>query len=408
MGVILTPHQNEAIEKIIRHKKDWEPFMLGGCAGTGKTTLLYALAEYYKDELIMLAPTGKACQVLSRKMPAGTLIKTVHSALYSVREISDEELEEARKIAEESGEDQDIVRYTYLLEAKNNLGIEFTYSPCPELFSRVVVIDESSMLGYKEFKALKQICKKLILVGDPFQLQPVKSAQVLPSNPSDFDAFLSEVHRAALESPITRLATEIRMGGFKGWEYWKNEGIGFSYGLPKEEYAIADQVITGQNSTRMKLNRWLREEKNQVFPVVGDKIIVKQNIRESVSKRYNKLILVNGDIGSVVGSHESQNKITLYFDYKEDGDTHHTIKVNDSLLRAAFELPESNKPKWGSIVVDFAYAITAHASQGSEWPYVIIFDDEMRKNDIQNRKHWMYTSITRAKEKVHIVKPRNK
>ena len=38
----------------------------------------------------------------------------------------------------------------------------------------------------------------------------------------------------------------------------------------------------------------------------------------------------------------------------------------------------------------------------------IIFDDEMRKNDIQNRKHWMYTSITRAKEKVHIVKPRNK
>lgn len=407
MGVILTDQQNSAIDKIIRHSAAWEPFMLGGCAGTGKTTLLYALAEYYGNELLMLAPTGKACQVLSRKMPAGTLIKTVHSALYSVREISQEELDEAKE-ASLSGEEQDVLRYKYLLDAKKNLGIEFAYSPCPELFSRIVVIDEASMLGYKEFNALRQVCKKLILVGDPFQLQPVKSAQILPSAPQDFDAFLSEVHRSALESPITRLATELRTGGFRGWDYWKSQGIGFSYGLDKDEYSAADQVITGMNSTRRSLNRWLRKEKDIIFPVIGDKIIIKQNIRGLVSNKYSKLILVNGDIGCVVDSLEHQGKIRLHFDYKGSNDAYHTVKVNDSLLKEAFELDEGHSQTNGAVLVDFAYAITAHASQGSEWPYVVIFDDEMKKNDIKSRTHWMYTSITRAKEKVHIVKPRNK
>ncbi|NJK88111.1 MAG: ATP-binding domain-containing protein [Myxococcales bacterium] len=60
------------------------------------------------------------------------------------------------------------------------------------------------------------------------------------------------------------------------------------------------------------------------------------------------------------------------------------------------------KKEWGdgSTDWDFGYAITCHKSQGSEWGSVLIADDEMRANDIEMRRRWIYTAITRAKEKL--------
>ena len=58
---------------------------------------------------------------------------------------------------------------------------------------------------------------------------------------------------------------------------------------------------------------------------------------------------------------------------------------------------------------DFGYAITVHASQGSQWDNVIFLDDKLfnwpsKKKD---RRKLLYTAITRAAEKLTIYSGKN-
>ncbi len=49
---------------------------------------------------------------------------------------------------------------------------------------------------------------------------------------------------------------------------------------------------------------------------------------------------------------------------------------------------------------DYAYAITVHKAQGSEWNRVIIADDQMKAGDKNFRQRWLYTAVTRAKQEL--------
>ena len=50
---------------------------------------------------------------------------------------------------------------------------------------------------------------------------------------------------------------------------------------------------------------------------------------------------------------------------------------------------------------DYAYVITAHAAQGSEYPFVVVIDDSWDNRQNPNfRSEWRYTAATRAKSKL--------
>jgi exodeoxyribonuclease-5 len=51
----------------------------------------------------------------------------------------------------------------------------------------------------------------------------------------------------------------------------------------------------------------------------------------------------------------------------------------------------------------YAYAITCHKAQGSEWDKVLVFEESFPFDKTEHRR-WLYTAITRAKEKLVIVK----
>jgi hypothetical protein len=53
--------------------------------------------------------------------------------------------------------------------------------------------------------------------------------------------------------------------------------------------------------------------------------------------------------------------------------------------------------------LDYAYAITVHKAQGSEWDKVIIADDRMKISDPVFRRRWLYTAVTRAKSQLMII-----
>lgn len=383
----LSPEQSNALDAILRH--DFKrPFYLGGYAGVGKTYLLNELQKRVGN-ILFLAPTGKACQVLSSKIPNAD-IRTIHSALYAAIEVSEDQIEEYR----ERGKKGDTFAqnmYEYYTR-RNALLVRFSLNPCEKLFTSLVVVDESSMIGKTEFDNLTSVAPRLVFVGDPAQLPPVESASILPAK---FDAFLKTVQRQALESPITRMSMAIRNSEFRKWEDWKKEGIKVLEKGSKNECLGADQVIAGMNVSRNKLNKLLREEKINHFPVLGDKIIVKQNFR-----RKKGLVLVNGDIGRVGELKGFIGKID--FDYKEV--PYPYFFLSDELVAPLYgKKARGTNPEEHPVKFDYAYCITVHASQGSEWGKVVFFDDKMWENRPSDRRRLLYTAITRAKEHLTIV-----
>ena len=385
--MILSPEQSQSLDAVMKFNFQ-RPFFLGGYAGTGKTTLLKELNKRVAN-ILFLAPTGKACQVLSSKIPDAN-IRTIHSALYSAMEVTEDMLDDFRKRAK-SGDQYAQSMYDYYTR-KNALLVRFSLNPCKELFTHLIVVDEASMVGKTEYENLRSIAPRLVFVGDPAQLPPVESGSIFPEK---FDAFLTTVHRAALESPITRLSLAIRNKEFTSWESWRSEGINILKKGSKSECLEADQVLAGMNKTRNKLNKQLREEKIQHLPVVGDKIIIKQNFR-----RKKGLVLVNGDIGNVLSI--EGNIARLHFGYKEVPYPYFVLQ--DELVaplygKTATFVEPNNYP----VKFDYAYCITVHASQGSEWKKVVFFDDKMWEGRPTERRRLLYTAITRAKEQLTIV-----
>lgn len=51
---------------------------------------------------------------------------------------------------------------------------------------------------------------------------------------------------------------------------------------------------------------------------------------------------------------------------------------------------------------DYAYAITCHKSQGSEFKKVLVMNEPIG-NDATMNARWLYTAITRGKEEVILV-----
>ena len=51
----------------------------------------------------------------------------------------------------------------------------------------------------------------------------------------------------------------------------------------------------------------------------------------------------------------------------------------------------------------YAYGITCHKAQGSEWDKVLVFEEKF-PFDPEEHKRWLYTAVTRAKEKLVIVR----
>jgi exodeoxyribonuclease-5 len=61
-------------------------------------------------------------------------------------------------------------------------------------------------------------------------------------------------------------------------------------------------------------------------------------------------------------------------------------------------------PCYNALQVKFAYAITCHKAQGGQWDAVFIDQGFLKEEmlDIEFLR-WLYTAITRAKQKIYLV-----
>lgn len=405
-----SPHQAKALDTIAAWLADpnsKQTFYLAGVAGSGKSTLVEHIVRDLTGKILYAAPTGKAALVMRRKGCPTAM--TVHSAIYSpagdppTKEQIEKLREEIKRLyaANEAGARATADRLVEQLKQaetqRQRKGPRFSLNINSELrFSKLGVIDEASMIDGRMGTDLESFGTKLLVIADPAQLPPVYGAGYFTSR--EPDAFLDEIHRQALDSPILQLADLARKGqplprGKIG------EGVDVRrYGDPSlEERALtAEMILVGRNRTRHACNAKIRRllgRSGEPAPVPEDRVICLRNNHE--------LGLLNGSTWTVERCAPDLNKMTAAIEVvsTEDRDRIECSTWLHPFMAREEEL--NDLPRRDHQEFAFSWAITTHKSQGSAWNDVLVFD-ESRQFGNDARRH-LYTSITRAVRTLTVV-----
>jgi len=406
----LTKEQSVAAEEIKRWLNDphsnWMMSM-SGFAGTGKTYLLQRLInDGVHDKIICCAPTGKAASVLQSKLE-GVYVRTIHQALYipNSRSLAALDALQADLLQANGSKARESIEAKIIIEKKRLAREEVTFrgKDDPEVGpGKFVIVDESSMVPTHILDDMEKTGCKALFVGDSGQLPPVNGANWFLSR--KHDASLTTIQRQAEGSPIIRLSQQIREGRCRPEDFADVGGVCRIIPkdkLSKEEWLLADQVLTGSNASRCKINRFFRKQLGYTSPDprAGEKLICLKNDWRHRPPFINGAQMVT--TADAIQGVEGMCLSAIYDGVEilaEAYCEYHTRKLYDPSL--VEDPPEFRR---GLLEVDYGYAITVHKSQGSEWGKVIVADDKMQAANVKFRQRWLYTAVTRASESLTIV-----
>lgn len=447
-----TDTQDVVLQKLsdfLTSDQDDTIFVLKGFAGTGKTTIVGTIVEnLWKTTVksVLMAPTGRAAKVMSTY--AKTTAFTIHKKIYYPK-------------TKAGGGVQFVLspnkhRNTVFIVDEASM-ISDTGSDS-KLFENGSLLDDLLQYVYSGHQC------KLILIGDTAQLPPVHSSlspaldedQLGLQFQKEVDAIeMQEVVRQAEGSGILRNATDIRLRildefyldfkfdiqGFKdivrltdGHEI--QSAIDQAYSTVGKEETV---IIVRSNKRANLFNQQIRSRilfhENEL--TAGDYLMVVRNNYFWVKPSSDAGFIANGDIVEVLeifgfkdlyGFRFAEVKIKMV-DYPNmkpfetvllldtlDSETP-SLSYEDSnklyqevLLDYADETSKykkflkvkSNK-YFNALQVKFSYAITCHKSQGGQWDTVFIEQPYLPNGPDTDYMRWLYTAITRAKERVYLL-----
>lgn len=394
-GITLDPVQREGVAEAVSNGV----LVITGGPGTGKTTLIRVLLNYYESKgmlVTLAAPTGRAAKRLSEA--AGVPATTIHRMLEVNGGVEDED----------------------------RTFINFDRNSENPLEANVVIIDEMSMVDTYLFHALLSAIAAgthLIMVGDDKQLPSVGPGAVL-KDIIDSGVIkvitLRHVFRQAEKSDIVKNAHAMLEGRDVVIDNKNSEDFYFIE-MDEEEKIIEGVIylVKSKLSGHLKINPYevqvmapmkkgtlgivnlndvLRAALNPIKADneevksgsvsfrVGDKVMqIKNNYELSwVIHRDNSALgengkgVFNGDMGTVTDIYDSETMRVLF----DDG-------------RAAVYSGERLSE------LELSFAITIHKSQGSEYPAVVV--PVLNGPEILMTRNILYTAITRAKRCVVLI-----
>jgi len=421
VGMEFSPQQTEAIDRIT----DWfagdgpQVFRLFGFAGTGKTTLARHIVDQLGIRALYAAFTGKAAYVLRTKGCDDA--STVHSLIYQPVEKVRARLDELRtklptvtdpfertQLRDEIRREQAKVDSPdWILRDET----ELEYAP-------LLVLDEVSMVGERMARDLLSYGCRVLCLGDPAQLPPVDGGGYFINAAPDH--LLTEIHRSALDSPVTRMATAIRSSEPGDRQYGvacRDGESGRVDRLSVADLLTFDQVLVGRNATRWQAVHLLRALRGLTGqrPQPGDRIIALANSAEAE--------VFNGQqfdvLDSAAGDRDDRYRL---FVRDDEGNERWLAAWAAGFHDLEGERQAKRDGRGTVIAATFGQAITTHKSQGSQWPRVLVIDESSVFYGAAYREHaktmgaaaaaieghvngrrWLYTAVTRAAEQAVIV-----
>jgi ATP-dependent exoDNAse (exonuclease V) alpha subunit len=375
MGITLEKEQREAVESITQWyaRKAEIRFKLAGLAGTGKTTIVKFVEEEIglsENAIAYCAFTGKAAMVLSQK---GTPATTMHKLIYDYSE--------------------DEITKEPVFTRKERLDIN----------CKLIVVDEASMVSKELQTDLESYEIPILYVGDHGQLPPVGDG--FSNLMQTADIKLEKIHRQAEGNPIIHLSKMVRLGAKMPNKVYGPGVIKMSVrDVTSLMMTSVDQILCGKNDTRKKLNTRIRQilfSKREGFEegelLYDDKVICLRN-------NWNKGF-INGMIGIVLRVHQFDKEDanvkqedwwryppdTLAMTFQsETGEVFRNVPFDKEVFKG---LVPDFKNRFIE-AFDFAYAITVHKSQGSQYMTPMVFEEYL--GDRSFHAKWLYTAITRA------------
>ena len=393
-GTVLDEMQKKAVTEAASHGL----FVLTGGPGTGKTTTINAMIDYFDSEGLevrLAAPTGRAAKRMQEA--TGCEAQTIHRML-EISGAADEE--EGPKQFERNEENP--------LEAD------------------VIIVDEMSMVDIYLMHALLKavtVGTRLILVGDRDQLPSVGPGSVL-KDIIESECFpvvcLTHIFRQEGGSDIVLNAHKINKGEHivmdnksRDFFFLKREDanviISVALTLIQKKlpsYVDADpydiQVLTPMRKGLLgveRLNTIFQQYLNPPSPEKnekdtgrckfreGDKVMQTRNnyqMEWEVRGKYGIPVdkgcgVFNGDMGIIREINTYAEMVTVEF---------------DECRFAEYSFKELEE-------LELAYALTVHKAQGSEYPAVIL--PLLNGPRMLMNRNLLYTAVTRARSCVTIV-----
>ncbi len=367
-NIILNDDQKEAIIESINNNL----FIITGGPGTGKTTIIKAIVDYYEDKnsIALLAPTGRSAKRMSYSV--GVNASTIHKFLKWDKETS-----------------------TFGLNEYN------------QSKAKIVIIDEFSMVDIFLFSSLLKSLKdtvKLILVGDANQLPSINPGDVLYDllNSNNINKkYLTQIYRTNEKSFINILANRIKnkeliedandYNDFRFIESSDNNIINNlkvicesikNKKMSLDEFQVLVPMYKGINGID-NLNKIMQNifnpNNNDIEELIIGNTIYREN--DKVIQLINDVDnnVFNGDIGYIERVNSYPKK---------------SIIINFSSHKVEYEQNDFDK-------FNLAYAVSIHKSQGSEYDNVVVIISNSHKRMFYNKL--IYTACTRAKKNLIVV-----
>ncbi len=437
-SMVRDDHQVEAIRLTLKSQFS----IISGGPGTGKTSLMVNILRCLQkagipvDEMVLGAPTGRAAQRMT---------ETIHRHIHTIRNPSEQDRE---LLQVKSGTLHKILRYRGRTH-------DFYYGSANPLPASVIILDEVSMVDVvmmeKFLQAVDPVQTKLIFLGDKNQLPSVEAgavfAEMIPEGAraegfKDRFVLLRTVFRSG--RVLQELAEKIQTGkspeflpvpftdalqmGKDSWAFAPNGG-------PKawkecislwREYHYARRSQPEGYSYKELITKARDMDLYDLAENGSEKVVLDQLFEKAGEARILSLVRngwygctgINAQIARELGSELESPAwpekgyfsgaliIITRNDYARElfnGDVGIVIEDNKGIFRAFFprfesyiHFPIDLLPPW-----EFAFSITVHKSQGSEFEDVLLVLPQDENHRLLTREI-LYTGITRAKKRLII------
>ena len=359
--ISISPEQESAVRMALMHNTS----IITGGQGTGKTTTLQTLLKMYngdKAKILLCAPTGRAARRMAEATgyPAFTIHKSFGLG------------------SEDSDENDTVIRRSWEL----------------------VVMDEASMADqWIMFQILRRLSPetKLVIVGDSDQLPSVGPGNVLHELLQVKEiprVQLKQVFRQAANSAIAENARRVAA---KETELTYDDSFVF---VPVNKQAEAMDIICElykRASSKLgadKVQILTPQRKNGECGANTLNTIIQMMIQGNVKagkKVFNDYFCVGDPVIQI------KNQKGIY-----NGDIG---VVSEAMPNVKVDFPSLDLSRTydneALQMLELAYALTVHKSQGSEYPIVII--PVLREHRFMLTRNLFYTAISRGKQRVVLV-----
>lgn len=383
---MITP--NDEQEFLIQKAVEWfhsgtnQVFEFAGPPGAGKSFVLNEIVTRIGlDPLTEIAPmsfTGSASLVM--RMKGLFSARTAHSWIFNISAVP---------MKDKNGKT--------MMDKLMNCPIMIPkFIPVKSLDPKIklIIVDEAYSMPRTLRKTIEKFGIKILACGDPNQLPPVNDEPAFLYDPRNV-YMLTKCMRQLGRDDINFISNRVSMGLPLLNGYHGNSLVIDAEDLTDGMLLWADVVICGTNKTRDSINKRIRALRGYTsdLPMYGEKIVCRNNNWLEGIKADNGYIInmCNGLIGTVVNSPDVSSFDGKMFsvDFMPDlapssifmnsrCNYNHMIADNENRIKI-----RNNKWEPGN-KMEFAYCITSHIAQGSQFHKVVYIEEYMHPS-IQNK-----------------------